>query len=77
MTFALATATILSLIWGFVVLSAHVLEQSGDKILAALRGARESEMVLATKPVVLRHRVRSDAMRARAMPRSSEWRAAA
>ncbi len=59
MTFALATATILSIIWGFVVLASHVLEHSGDKILAALKGKAGAD-VLATKPVLLRHRLRSD-----------------
>jgi len=69
---ALGTLTFLATLWLLVVIGAMVLEESGAKIAAALKGARE------TRPVgVVRLRLRT---RARAQPvirAQAEWRAAA
>jgi len=72
---ALGTLTFLATLWLLVVLGARVLEESGAKIAAALKGAdarRPVDMALMV-PVRVRSRPRlRPAMRARA-----EWRAAA
>ena len=54
MTFALATLAFLTTIWMFVVLGAMVLDNSGAKILAALKGESVRPM-LSTRPVRVRH----------------------
>ncbi|MEO7865617.1 MAG: hypothetical protein ABIR63_07130 [Sphingomicrobium sp.] len=54
MTAALATLTFLSAIWLLVVLGAKIMEQSGPRIAAALKG-RSLEPALATAPMRLRH----------------------
>ncbi|MGZ2411383.1 hypothetical protein ACUXST_000780 [Sphingomonas sp. F9_3S_D5_B_2] len=69
---ALGTLAFLSTLWLLVVVGAAVLEESGAKILAALRGSCE-EPRLSFTPARIRTRVRlQQPMRARA-----RWRAAA
>lgn len=58
MTAALASLTFLTAMWMLVVLGARVIEQSGSKILAAMRG-RSMEPALTTSPMRLRHRERA------------------
>ena len=59
MTFALATAVTLSFAWMLFVLAASVIEQSGAKILAALKGY-DPAPELTVAPVRVRSRMRSD-----------------
>ncbi|MEO6199133.1 MAG: hypothetical protein ABIO68_04265 [Sphingomicrobium sp.] len=64
MTAALATLTFLTAIWMLVVIGARIVEQSGPRIAAALKG-RSQEPALTTVPMRLRHRERgSHAFRA-------------
>jgi len=72
---ALGTLTFLATLWLLVVVGARILEESGAKIAAALKGIRPRRPVdmAITVPVRVRSRPRQrPAMRARA-----EWRAAA
>lgn len=69
MTFALATATLLSLIWLGVVSASALIERKGARIFSALKGELQPERVV-TAPVRLRHRTRSDEV-LRARPRLS------
>ena len=57
MTAALSTLAFLTTMWLLVVVGAWVLEQSGSKIVAALKG-RSAAPTLATTPIRLRHRER-------------------
>jgi hypothetical protein len=69
---ALGTLTFLATLWLLVVIGAMVLEESGAKIAAALKGKRETQSL-----GVVRLRVRT---RARSQPiirAQAEWRAAA
>ena len=71
MTAALGTLTFLVTLWLIVVVGAAVLEESGAKIAAALKGKPAHQPV--TAPMRIRARVRmGQPMRARA-----EWRDAA
>ena len=71
MTAALGTLVFLATLWLLVVVGAAVLEESGAKIAAALRGKPVSRPLIA--PVRLRTRARvQQPMRA-----SVRWRAAA
>lgn len=71
MTAALGTLTFLVTMWLIVVVGAAVLEESGAKIAAALKGKQPTGPTMA--PVRVRARVRfQQPMRARA-----EWRDAA
>ena len=71
MTAALGTLVFLATLWLLVVVGAAVLEESGAKIVAALRGKPVSRPLIA--PVRLRTRARvQQPMRA-----SVRWRAAA
>ena len=71
MTAALGTLSFLVTLWLIVVLGAAVLEESGAKIAAALKGKSAHQTV--NVPVRIRARVRMpQPMRARA-----EWRDAA
>ena len=54
MTAALVTVVFLSTLWMLVVVGAAVLEASGSKILAALKGQSASP-ALAMRPVRVRH----------------------
>ena len=72
---ALGTLAFLATLWLLVVIGARVLEESGAKIAAALKGARPRRPIAMafTVPARVRSRPRPQpAMRARA-----EWRAAA
>jgi hypothetical protein len=72
MTAALVTLVFLATLWMLIVVGAAVLEQSGAKILAALRG--RSMTTVATRPV----RVRFERYRpARAVRANARLRAAA
>ena len=72
MTAALGTLVFLILVWLLVVVGAAVLEASGEKILAALKGKPANNPVEAM-PVRIRTRPRlQQPMRA-----TAEWRAAA
>ena len=67
----LATLAFLATLWLLVVVGASVLEQSGAKIAAALKGAPEAPQIYA----MVRGRTRSRLQQPmRAVPR---WRAAA
>ena len=69
---ALGTLTFLATLWLLVVIGAMVLEESGAKIAAALKGARE------TRPVgVVRLRLRTRALARPVIRAQAEWRAAA
>ena len=57
MTAAFATLAFLATLWLLVVVGAMVVEQSGAKILAALKGW-SMEPAVATAPMRLRHRER-------------------
>ena len=48
MTAALVTFTFLATLWMLIVVGAAVLEQSGGKILAALKGRRTAHVVTRT-----------------------------
>lgn len=54
MTAALATLAFLTTLWMLIVVGAAVLERSGGKILAALRGESRAAAI-ATRPVRVRH----------------------
>ena len=54
MTAAFVTVVFLSTLWMLAVVGAAILEASGSKILAALKGQSVSP-VLATRPVRVRH----------------------
>jgi hypothetical protein len=73
MSAALGTLPFLATLWLLVVLGARVLEESGAKIAAALKGVPPQP--LAKTPTAVRCRVRSG-VRA-PMPANVEWRAAA
>ena len=68
---ALGTLVFLATLWLLVVVGAAVLEQSGAKIAAALRG-KPSQSPLYIAPVRLRTRRLQKPLRA-----SAKWRAAA
>ena len=73
MTAALDTLVFLVTLWMLVVVGAAVLEESGAKIAAALRGVPPKPVSFASAPVRLRVRTSAPSpMRA-----SAEWRAAA
>jgi len=57
MTAALSTLAFLATMWMLVIVGAWVLEQSGSKIAAALKG-RSAAPTLTTTPMRLRHRER-------------------
>ena len=67
----LATLAFIATLWLLTVVSAAVLEQSGAKIVAALKGKPVRSSVSLT-PVRVRARLRSRPMRA-----AAQWRAAA
>lgn len=71
MTAALGTLVFLATLWMLVVLGAAVLEESGAKIVAALKGKPRSWQVVA--PV----RVRTRARMQQPVRASARWRAAA
>lgn len=71
MTAALGTLPFLATLWLLVVLGARVLEESGAKIAAALKGR---PLHLAAASRTRRVRVRNDRQPRRAHP---QWRAAA
>jgi hypothetical protein len=69
---ALGTLTFLATLWLLVVIGAMVLEESGAKIAAALKGTREIPSI-----GVLSVRIRTRARARPAMRARAEWRAAA
>jgi hypothetical protein len=69
---ALGTLAFLATLWLLVVVGAAVLEESGAKIAAALKGASARQPVLRMTPVRVRMRARTRIMRA-----EPHWRAAA
>ena len=70
---ALGTLVFLATMWLLVVVGAAVLEESGVKIAAALKGATVRRQSIAMPPVRLRQRARvQQSMRA-----TAQWRAAA
>jgi hypothetical protein len=69
---ALGTLTFLATLWLLVVIGAMVLEESGARIAAALKGVREIPSV-----GVVRLRVRARARPQPAIRARAEWRAAA
>jgi hypothetical protein len=69
---ALGTLAFLATLWALVVVGAAILEESGVKIAAALKGQSLRQPVLRVAPVRVRIRPRTRVMRAE--PR---WRAAA
>ena len=71
MTAALGTLPFLATLWLLMVLGARVLEESGAKIAAALKG-KPAVQSAAPAPMRVRVRWRSSAMRA-----GQRWRAAA
>jgi hypothetical protein len=71
MTAALGTLPFLATLWLLMVLGARVLEESGAKIAAALKG-KPMRQPLAPAPMRVRVRWRSTAMRG-----GQRWRAAA
>jgi hypothetical protein len=73
MTAALGTLPFLATMWLLVVLGARVLEESGAKIAAALKGV--PPRFSSESPVQVRCRIR--AVVRPATPASAEWRAAA
>jgi len=70
---ALGSLPFLATFWLLVVLGAKVLEESGAKIAAALKGSASPLPV--ERETVARHRPRVEA--SRAMRAGVEWRAAA
>jgi len=72
MTPALGTLVFLATLWTLVVVGAAILEESGAKIVAALKGQSAHQPRLRVAPMRVRVRWRSRLMRAE--PR---WRAAA
>jgi hypothetical protein len=71
MTAALGTLVFLITLWMLVVVGAAVLEESGAKIAAALRGRPANRQVIAPMRIRTRARVQQS-MRA-----TAHWRAAA
>lgn len=71
MTAALGTLVFLVTLWMLVVVGAAVLEESGAKIVAALKGKPRARQVAA--PVRLRPRARIE----QPIRASARWRAAA
>ena len=69
---ALGTLAFLATLWTLVVVGAAILEESGAKIAAALKGQSARQSALRVAPVRMRMRARTRVMRAQ--PR---WRAAA
>jgi len=69
---ALGTLTFLATLWLLVVIGAMVLEESGAKIAAALKGKRETPSI-----AVMRVRLPTRARSQPAMRAQAEWRAAA
>ena len=69
---ALGTLAFLATLWALVVIGAAILEESGAKIAAALKGQSARQPLLRVAPVRVRMRARARVMRAE--PR---WRAAA
>jgi hypothetical protein len=69
---ALGTLTFLATLWLLVVIGAMVLDESGAKIAAALKGKRESPSV-----GVVRLRVRTHVPAQPVIRAQAEWRAAA
>ena len=70
---ALGTLVFLGTLWLLVVVGAAVLEESGAKIAAALKGGRVQQHSFATTPVRLRSRARIQ----KPMRATARWRAAA
>jgi hypothetical protein len=68
---AFGTLAFLATLWLLVVVGAAVLEESGEKIVAALRG--QSRMQVRTLPI----RVRSRARLQKPIRGRAHWRAAA
>jgi hypothetical protein len=73
MTAAFATLAFLTVLWMLAVVTAQVLDRSGARIVAALKG-ESMKPSLATQPVRLRHQ---RYLPARAMRVSARRRAAA
>ena len=71
MTAALGTLVFLVTLWMLVVVGAAVLEESGAKITAALRGKPRSA------PVIAPLRIRTRARIQQPMRASAKWRVAA
>jgi hypothetical protein len=69
---AFGTLAFLATLWALVVLGAAILEESGARIAAALKGQSPRQALLRVAPVRMRIRLRTRVMRAE--PR---WRAAA
>ena len=69
---ALGTLTFLVTLWLLVVIGAMVLEESGAKIAAALKGKREGPSL-----GVVRMRIRTRARPQAVIRAQAEWRAAA
>ena len=70
---ALGTLAFLGTLWMLVVVGAAVLEESGARIAAALRGERMPKPALALKSTRVRVRQRAQ----RPMRVHAQWRAAA
>jgi hypothetical protein len=70
---AFGTLVFLATLWLLVVVGAAVLEESGAKIVAALRGEPVRRLSLSLSPVRLRTRAGSP----RPMRVHAQWRAAA
>jgi hypothetical protein len=70
---ALGTLTFLATLWLLTVVGAAVLEESGAKIVAALKGEPAVQPRLAIAPVRARSRIRMS----RPMRAEPKWRAAA
>jgi hypothetical protein len=73
MTAALATLPFLATLWLLLVLGAGVLEESGAKIVAALKGELRQEQSARSAPPRLKMRPSTRIVRCA----SAEWRAAA
>ena len=73
MNAALGTLPFLATLWLLAVLGANVLEESGAKIAAALKGAPVRRQEFASAPV----RLRVGAAALKPMRANAEWRAAA
>ena len=71
MTAALGTLPFIATLWLLLVLGARLLEESGGKIAAALKGKPQQQAV---SPLAMRIRVRWRSSPMRAAP---QWRAAA
>jgi hypothetical protein len=71
MNAALGTLPFLATFWLLIVLGARILEESGEKIAAALKG---KPLRLPAPPTAMRVRVR---WRSAPMRAASQWRAAA